>query len=181
MVNIYLESFWLALPAFAANMAPVIVQKLHAFEKLNVPIDGGKSLFGKRIFGEHKTVRGLLIGTLAGIFIVAVQYAAVNFFELPFAHLHSLTEFLLFGALSGFGALMGDAIESFFKRQIGIGSGRPFIPFDQIDYILGFLLCTELLISWKWQEVVFLLLCGAVLNPLINFLSYLTGIKKTYW
>src|SRR6185295_2897067 len=121
MVNIYLESFWLALPAFAANMAPVIVQKLHAFEKLNVPIDGGKSLFGKRIFGEHKTVRGLLIGTLAGIFIVAVQYAAVNFFELPFAHLHSLTEFLLFGALSGFGALMGDAIESFFKRQIGIG------------------------------------------------------------
>ena len=38
-----------------------------------------------------------------------------------------------------FGALMGDIIESFFKRRIGKKRGEDWIPFDQLDFILGVL------------------------------------------
>jgi len=38
-----------------------------------------------------------------------------------------------------FGALIGDIIKSFFKRRIGKKRGQDWIPFDQIDFILGVL------------------------------------------
>ena len=38
-----------------------------------------------------------------------------------------------------FGALIGDIIESFFKRRVGIERGKNWIPFDQLDFILGVL------------------------------------------
>jgi CDP-2,3-bis-(O-geranylgeranyl)-sn-glycerol synthase len=43
------------LPAYAANMAPVLVRG--RFEALAVPMDGGRSLGGVRILGDHKTWR----------------------------------------------------------------------------------------------------------------------------
>jgi len=36
-----------------------------------------------------------------------------------------------------FGALIGDIVESFFKRRIGKVRGQDWIPFDQLDFILG--------------------------------------------
>jgi hypothetical protein len=46
----------------------------------------------------------------------------------------------LLGPLLGCGDLLGDAIESFLKRQRGTAPGNPWFPFDQIDYIIGGLL-----------------------------------------
>ena len=39
-----------------------------------------------------------------------------------------------------FGALFGDIIESFFKRRIGKNRGENWIPFDQLDFIVGVLI-----------------------------------------
>ena len=38
-----------------------------------------------------------------------------------------------------FGALLGDIVESFFKRRVGRKRGENWIPFDQLDFILGVL------------------------------------------
>jgi CDP-2,3-bis-(O-geranylgeranyl)-sn-glycerol synthase len=35
------------------------------------------------------------------------------------------------------GALLGDVIESFFKRRIGKDRGQDWIPFDQLDFLIG--------------------------------------------
>jgi CDP-2,3-bis-(O-geranylgeranyl)-sn-glycerol synthase len=172
--------FFLAIPAFGANMIPVVAARWNFLPFLDMPIDGKKTFRGQRIFGAHKTWRGLVIGSIFGGFLGFLQMLAENFSLILFDQLEGF-EWIMFGFLAGFGALVGDAVKSFFKRQVGIGSGRPFLPFDQIDYILGFLLFTLPLISWSLPQAGVLLLFALVLNPLINFLGYVMGIKKTFW
>jgi CDP-2,3-bis-(O-geranylgeranyl)-sn-glycerol synthase len=55
-----LRVLWLFVPAYLANMSPVLVQR--SFERLATPIDGGRSYRGKRILGDHKTWMGLGTG-----------------------------------------------------------------------------------------------------------------------
>jgi CDP-2,3-bis-(O-geranylgeranyl)-sn-glycerol synthase len=109
-----------------------------------MPIDGGRTFRGKRIFGDHKTVRGLMAGTLFGFLTTALQMFLFNnfsFFESVSGSVdYSSPTVLLMGAALGFGALAGDAIKSFFKRQFSVPSGQSWFPFDQIDYIIGAIL-----------------------------------------
>jgi CDP-2,3-bis-(O-geranylgeranyl)-sn-glycerol synthase len=44
-----------------------------------------------------------------------------------------------------FGALLGDIVESFFKRRIGRDRGQDWIPFDQLDFIVGALVFSLLI------------------------------------
>ena len=72
-----------------------------------------------------------------GLSVVA-KYAAVS--DYAFLGINDFTGFPLMIpiiASISFGALIGDIIESFFKRRIGKGRGEDWIPFDQIDFILG--------------------------------------------
>ncbi|KAA0006124.1 MAG: CDP-archaeol synthase, partial [Thermoplasmata archaeon] len=39
-----------------------------------------------------------------------------------------------------FGALLGDIVESFFKRRVGKERGEDWIPFDQVDFLIGALI-----------------------------------------
>ena len=177
----YLLLLYMALPVFVANSAPVVASRWNWLERLNVPIDGNKTFRGRRIFGDHKTLRGFVIGIDAALICACIQYLLDERGIIAFPHLVGAGQFLLYGFLCGFGSLVGDAVESFVKRQVGIKSGHPFLPFDQIDYMIGFLLCTSFLISWNSKEALFFLLCGLVINPIVNVCSYFLGIKKTYW
>jgi len=177
----YSSLFYLFFPVFAANMAPQVASRLGILKFLDKPVDFGKTLFGKRIFGQNKTFRGFIIGIVISIVVSFLQYILDANKIIEIERLSGLWQFLAFGSLAGFGALFGDSVESFFKRQFGIKEGKPFIPFDQIDYILGFLLFTSIIVNWGWREIIFALLCGLFFNPIINILAYLFKIKKTYW
>ena len=59
-----LQVLWFFVPAYLANMSPVLVQGW--FQRLAAPIDGGRSFRGKRIHGDHNTWRGLLVGIVVG-------------------------------------------------------------------------------------------------------------------
>ena len=76
------------------------------------------------------------------------------------------------------GALIGDAVESYFKRQRRIPSGQPWFPFDQTDYIIGGLLFSmpfAVLPVWLilW---VFGLYFG--LHLLSSYIGYRLGLKE---
>jgi CDP-2,3-bis-(O-geranylgeranyl)-sn-glycerol synthase len=135
-----LYSLWFFLPAGIANPTPIVVAKLPLIKHWNAPLDFGRSYRGQRIFGDSKTWRGLICGVVAGLAIFAVQQKlaahlggfstylqAKNYSNLPF----------ILGLLLGAGALLGDAVESFFKRQRGIAPSGGWFPFDQLDYIIG--------------------------------------------
>src|SRR5690348_3203138 len=103
-------------------MAPVLVRG--HFRAIALPIDGGRTIGGKPILGSHKTWRGLVVGAIAGVFVFELQRFAYHFgwwrelasFDYS---LHPVAP----GLLMGIGAIIGDAVKSFFKRRVGIAPG----------------------------------------------------------
>ena len=104
--EIYADVF---LPAYVANMCPVIFAKIPI---LDIPIH-------EKLFGANKTYRGFIsayIGALAILFLQ--QYLANSDLLTQYALLdYSQINIFLLAFLFGIGALTGDAIKSFFKRR----------------------------------------------------------------
>ena len=178
---IILQALYFALPMYFANMAPVIVK---GFPLLAGPIDGGKHINGKRVLGKNKTWRGLIAGTLMGGAIISIQSTLAQ--SIPFFEQLSLLDFsdgsaLWFGLLAGFGALVGDAVKSFFKRRFGIPSGQPWIPFDQLDFIAGGLVFTAFFYLPPFEVLLVLLVFTPFLHWGVNVLSYRLGLKDVPW
>jgi CDP-2,3-bis-(O-geranylgeranyl)-sn-glycerol synthase len=178
-----LFALWFFLPAGLANASPVFASRVPLLQKLGMPIDAGKHFRGKRIFGDHKTVRGFLAGILCGgvtgvfQFIVFANVGYVRNFCL--IDYKSLVWSVLLGVLLGFGALAGDAIKSFFKRQVGVASGKAWFPFDQIDYIVGGLLCSSLLIDLPHSSYLWIGLIWFLIHPIATFFGWLLGLKDS--
>mgnify|MGYP001282412093 CR=1 FL=1 len=131
-----LQVLWLFVPAYLANMSPVLVQG--CLQRLAAPIDGGRSFRGKRILGDHKTWRGLLAGIVVGTATYELQrllHAAG--FATGLALLDYADDPLLPGFLMGLGTGVGDAVKSFFKRRIDIPPGASWPVFDQLDFLAG--------------------------------------------
>ncbi|MFC1728024.1 CDP-2,3-bis-(O-geranylgeranyl)-sn-glycerol synthase [Nanoarchaeota archaeon] len=166
-------SFYFMLPAYFANMAPILIKKVNF---LNLPVDFGKKLNGIRIFGENKTWRGLFFGTLIGIIVFLIQQQ-IGVKSLIDYSQYSLLGGVLFGFLLGFGALSGDLIESFFKRRVGIKPGKSWIPFDQIDLAIGALIFTWAVYSYSLPEVLAILGLTFVLPILANRIGYTLKIR----
>lgn len=169
--------FWLLLPAGFANMAAPVAAKL--FPALGRPIDGGVMLRGHRLLGENKTWRGLVAGTLVAELVFLAQVAVAGAYDVFAGSSYDLTDVPLFvGAVLGFGALFGDMVKSFFKRQIGIASGRSWLPFDQIDWIVGSLLFVLLFVRPVWWHVIVAVIVGFAAHILVKFIGYKAHLDK---
>lgn len=172
--NDILLAFWIFLPAGLANATPVIASKLPYLKNWDYPIDCKKSFRGIRIFGDNKTVRGFITGILIAIltsWLLQLLYLnnigireALRF---DFASLNPI----LFGLLSGMGALIGDSVKSFFKRRTSIKPGEPWFPFDQTDYIIGGIIF--LLPYVRLSAVQYLLIF--IIYFLLHIISTITG------
>jgi CDP-2,3-bis-(O-geranylgeranyl)-sn-glycerol synthase len=159
------------LPAGLANVAPVLANKIPGLNKWQTPLDNGKSYRGKRIFGEHKTWRGLMSGTLLGgvtALLVTAHYPEI----------YGLHPAFLVGAALGFGALLGDAIESFFKRRAHVPAGHSWFPFDQTDYIIGGLLLSLPLVRLRGVDYLIILVLYFGLHLVVSYLGYLLHFKE---
>jgi hypothetical protein len=64
MLQLFGEICWFLVPAGFANMAPIFAAKL--FPSWKTPVDYGYPVNDVRLFGDHKTIRGLVSGTLIG-------------------------------------------------------------------------------------------------------------------
>jgi CDP-2,3-bis-(O-geranylgeranyl)-sn-glycerol synthase len=135
--GIIVQAFWIIIAVYVANASAVIVGG-------GTPIDFGKTWRdGQRILGNGKTWRGLLSGTFLGMtagFGLAVAASYLSIPKYDYLHLTNFEGFpgmipILFSLC--FGALLGDIVESFFKRRLGKDRGDDWIPFDQLDFIVG--------------------------------------------
>lgn len=170
------SALFFAIPLYIANMAPVLVKGIALG---NVPIDGGRIWRGQPLLGSHKTWRGLIAGILFAVAIVYVQRAMISYFGW---HTLALVDYAsptiwVFGGLSGFGALFGDAVKSFFKRRVGKVSGSSWPPFDQIDFIIGGLVFARLYTPIPWETVIVLLILTPIGHVAINRIAYAIGLK----
>ncbi len=170
------QSVWLFFPTGIANMSASLSRFIPL---LRQPVDAGKYWRGRRIFGAHKTWGGLLTGTVAGIlFYLLQQYVyQFDFFQtISLLDYHSQPWFI--GGLFGLGAVLGDLVKSFFKRRISIEPGKPWIPFDQIDYIVGAIVLLSFIYWPGWKVVVVVLVLGPVLHIMVNLISYTLRLQK---
>jgi len=175
------KSLWFFLPAGIANMTPVLVKKINF---LNFPVDLGKIYRGKPLFGKNKTYRGFFFGTLGAIITVLIQkflYSNYEFFqETAVIPLDQYSPWLV-GFLMGFGALFGDLAESFVKRRVNVAPGERFFPWDQLDFVFGFLILISIIHIPEWSVII----CLIVLLPLfhigVNYLGYYLKIKDSKW
>lgn len=175
-------AFWFLLPAAIANAAPVFGTVIPFVKHWNAPIDGGRSFRGERIFGAHKTWRGLISGIIAATLVLWLQQLLVE--HTAWAQYlagpvdYAALPILLLGPLFAIGALGGDAIESFFKRQRGIKSGGTWIPFDQIDYIIGAILVSLPFVILSIPQYIWMLIVWFVMHLLFSYTGWLMGLKK---
>jgi CDP-2,3-bis-(O-geranylgeranyl)-sn-glycerol synthase len=136
-----LFALWFFAPAGFANTIPVFAARIKVLDGLNKPLDGGKSYRGKRILGPNKTYRGFIAAIITGVAIGGLQILLYNNSSWIFSVVsrldYSSLSVLALGGLLGSGAIIGDAVKSFFKRQKGVPSGKTWFPFDQIDYVFG--------------------------------------------
>ena len=171
---------WFFLPAGFGNIAPIIAAKIQTLQIYSFPLDFNKKFHKKRIFGNHKTIRGLIAGIGIGILTAYIQVFLYN--HLQFIKDISIVDYnkinpLLFGFLASFGALFGDAVKSFFKRQLNIPSGKSWFPADQIDYILGGILFTSIYIRLSLKLYILLFVIWFFLHPLSTFIGWLLRLK----
>src|SRR3989344_4567788 len=163
-----IELFYLMIPAYIANMVPVFARKI----PWHTPLDFGKTFRGRRIFGDHKTIRGLIVGIVAGTLLgVGISQLYWPFEFSP----------VLWSILASTGALLGDAIKSFFKRQIGIASGQSWMPFDQIDYSIGALTLGSIVYFPGWLSCAIVILVSAIGHIAVNHFAYYTRIRGEKW
>lgn len=194
---------WLFLPAYMANMAPVFAMKM--FPNWNARIDGGRTWRdGKPLLGAGKTWRGLAAGAVLGATTALLQstirFTEVEFSDMAYAWSGGWWGPLAVGLALGVGAIVGDAVKSFFKRRTGREGGAPWVPFDQLDFVVGglvLLALTTLVLqgagagpgNWFWQEfaaanwprLLVLLLATPLLHYIVNIIGYKLKMKKVPW
>ena len=149
------------VPAYFSNAGMVIVGG-------GKPLDNGKIWRdGRRIFGDHKTISGLIKGPLyigiplsCALYLLflllwpVIQQIPIDGVSHGFYQLYSEIFYYKYYFIGGpfpigilmivfrivfssYGAALGDLGGSFLKRRFNIQSGAPFWVVDQLDFAVG--------------------------------------------
>lgn len=182
MLQDILFAIWFLLPAAISNATPVFAAALPFLKKFNAPIDGGKTWRGHPLLGPHKTWRGIITGIITATLILWIQQLLFGQFEwaqyLANDVDYSALPVLLLGPLFAIGALGGDAVESFLKRQRNIKSGGSWVPFDQLDYIIGSVIVSLLFVVLSPVQYLWIFVVWFLGHLLASFVGYKLGLKK---
>lgn len=182
-----ISCFYFFLPAYFANMTPPLVRNAKIFNFLAKPVDFGASLWGKRIFGDHKTWRGVVCSVAVGTGVALLQWWLYRFawaMELSLLDYKSVNLWIFALLISG-GAVAGDLAAAFIKRRIGLVPGASFMPWDQTNYVIGSFIFLEPyvgkylsgdLIVWATVFVM-----TFFIHLLFNRFGYDLGLHKAKW
>ncbi len=147
------ELLWYILPAYIANMTPVILGG-------GPPLDLGKNFIdGKRILGDHKTIRGFVSGVVAG----------------------TLTGWLQGRIFCGFtlslGSMIGDSLGSFVKRRFNLKPGDSAPLLDQLGFLLVAIALCLPYEPLSPLDILMLVVITPPLHLLTNVIAYFLGLK----
>ncbi|MEF8819975.1 MAG: CDP-2,3-bis-(O-geranylgeranyl)-sn-glycerol synthase [Haloferacaceae archaeon] len=172
-------ALWAMLPAYVPNNAAVLLGG-------GPPIDGGRTLGGRRLLGDGKTWRG----TAGGIGVGLLVAGALNLARPAVAARLGvdLVAFPLLAALGlAAGAMLGDVGASFLKRRLDRERGAAVPGLDQLDFVAGALALAGLFAP-AWTRAAFSLPAIAVVvvaTPLLhlgtNVAAYGAGLKTEPW
>jgi hypothetical protein len=146
-VGVVLDEIRALALLIAANAAPVIVAKL-ARDRWAAPLDFGCVLpDGERLFGSHKTWRGLICGVAAAI-AVSLLFAVSAAIAAGFAC----------------ASLLADALSSAVKRRMRLKPGTEYPGIDQLGEALLPLALFATPLSLEWTEIALVAAIFALLD-----------------
>lgn len=178
VLDLIIKSIYFMLPAYFANMAPVIIKK--RFKFLAVPIDFNKKISNKPILGKNKTWRGFIFGIIFAIIISFFQYLLYNT-KFVSISLTNYSNWFVFGFLMGFGALTGDLVKSLIKRRLNIAPGQSFIPLDQMDFVFGALIFTYPLVKLGSKLIFTIIVLSFILDIVVNHIAFYLKFREEKW
>lgn len=167
-----IELIYFMLPAYFANMAPPLLNKINF---LNYPIH-------EKLLGSHKTYRGLIFAVIVGMLMFYIQKILFQYDFFKNISLINYNEYsLLLGFLLAFGAMFGDIVKSFVKRRANIKPGERFIPFDQIDFVFGALIFSYVLVPLSFMNIILILIISFALVIVVKHIGYYLKINEKKW
>ena len=189
MLEMTAQVLFLGSPLLPAAIAQGLCIKYDWLGRLRRPLDFGKSFRGKRIFGDHKTWRGLIINVVFCLLGAVIQAWLQVKGSLP-SWLYLLdyeNHAFLVGILLGLGMTAGELPNSFLKRRFEIppGESREGLPgvvffiYDQVDLTIGIWVFLYFLIKPSVWLVLWSLLVTLVLHLSVSIVGYLLGMRKT--
>jgi CDP-2,3-bis-(O-geranylgeranyl)-sn-glycerol synthase len=171
--NLFIQSMWFILPAYAANIFPPIV-------KGTKPLDFRKKFMGHRIFGDGKTFEGSFAGIVFGVFVGSIQILLFGYFQsiVSFPLIAHTLELVF---VLSFGAIFGDIVGAFVKRRYGLARGSPAPLLDQLDFLAVALLLSSPFVEITKEMLVLLLIITPIFHKTTNIIGYHIKVKKTPW
>ncbi|CAN5847960.1 CDP-archaeol synthase [soil metagenome] len=151
------------------------------------PLDGGRTLRGRRLLGANKTTRGFVVMVPAAAVAFALLAAASG--DPARAGLWALSPggYALLGAVAGFGFMAGELPNSFVKRQMNIppgdapqgrlGTAFQFIV-DRLDSGIGMLAAVSLVVPTPAMVWCYVLLIGPAIHWSFSLVLFRLGLKQ---
>lgn len=160
------ELLYFMAPAYLANMAPPFARYWKGW---NPPLHA-------RSLGTHKTVVGFALGVVAAVIAAGLQaWAALPGQRLDYG------DWPWLGLGFGVGAMGGDCLKSWLKRRRGIAPGARWIPFDQLDFVIGALVVVGPFARLDAFDIALILLVSFAADVVVNRIAYSAGIKASPW
>jgi CDP-2,3-bis-(O-geranylgeranyl)-sn-glycerol synthase len=169
-----------------APLAHAPVLRFDLLQALKEPIDGGRTLRGRRLLGDNKTWRGALV------MIAGVEVAALALHRVP-AYRRRLPPDVrdanpaIVGALLGLAAADGELPNSFAKRRLDVGRGRraagglgvALSIVDQADFVLAAWPLLAPVHRMTAREAAAVFAAVAAIHVPINLAGYALGARDT--
>lgn len=179
---------WLALPVILAGATHIFVIRRDVWPRLaRRPLDAGVTFHGRRLFGDHKTVRGAVVmaGATAAFTGAQAALATCSSAVRALAFDHG-THWLPWGLLLGTGYVAGELPNSFVKRQLDVAPGASargllapvFWLVDQLDSLLGVLCFMAIVWVPPLEVAAVLTLLTLAVHPAMAVVMVALGLKR---
>jgi hypothetical protein len=182
------EVLYIFSPLLLADALSGLVMRFDWFSCLRKPLDAGLKWHGKRLFGDSKTWRGVIVAMVGCVVGVALQKYVVGQHAQSIARVdYASTNALIFGSVMGAAAMLGELPNSFVKRRLGIKPGATtdgwlsivFYVWDQIDLLT---LSWPALSCWLSVDIMLVatsILIALVVHPLSSLIGYAIGARHS--
>ena len=158
--------------------------------KCALPLDFGLSVQGKRIFGDHKMLRGFVVIVPAtGASFGLLSAFAREYLPSAAAQVWSLSpwHYAVLGCWAGFGFMAGELPNSFIKRRLSIPPGgaasgsilrTSLFLADHLDSIVGMLLALNLIVTVPLVTWLAVIVVGIAIHCGFSALLFVCGVKE---
>lgn len=177
---------WLFLPLVGSFLAHLPVLRLDWFKGLKRPVDGGATLRSRRLFGDNKTWRGMIVMG-AGVWVATGLLARWPWYWSKLPVELTTAGPAAVGLLLALGTVLGELPGSFIKRQLDIapgaqrrsGVGMLISMWDQGDFVPGIAVLLIPLWVMPLRQIALSFVAVSVLHLAISGAGYALGVRKT--